>query len=832
MMLIGTTLHLRDGSTGRVISIRQNRPWFVEVTNEAEGTRLVSVIGSVIEGEAFANWLRRHGINQDRDGWSMLCLACSQAQAAPLPTPSTTNARIRPRYGAGVVRWCGGRNNVTGRDRKFGFIEAEGGDLYFHRSGVVSPWDELRPDMRVVYRLGKGVDSRTAATEVRILEGLSDQALLACMQAADDLGKLHPDQGLLALFAATDDGALRAEVLVRLVKIGSGETLTRLAEHMAATLPADVTQGLLDSLAPQTLLRPEALALRSMLPGLKHLKLLIELDSLAEYQAESLRLVAAVAAVPGMERVLERFWCRFPPSSPKDPFFPFAPVQLKTLICKRHYAEFRERLSGVFSSVDGVKTSLDADEVYKELNERDQAIASIWAGDGYEGVLAKMLSARAAEKAAMTFYEGIGAHVEDISIKQLEGTSKAWTTHDLLVDAAVAVDVKNARRPVSGASFYVEHTVPRFKLARREAHVRVAGVLSPYLNIQYIKAPDTISAAANVVFLGETGLESLHQLTAMFGSNTFELTRPKERRFPHWVFSYPPAWYRVFRTDIERLSRETEWPAEEEWDYVFDTAEKLHAIPALCVAGKPLPLAISSRLRGWQIDFYAKMQSLAGASPELPVIFLAVLTDFLEKIKGGHEDFSPDGYRPLLFADRPGTSAAGPLGAIDPLGLVRSLVETLGTLWDSRAKTKLASFSSFRFGGLGLLQGRAKGETAWTTLMAYCGGTEYQKDDAGHIIFNSDDRPAQEKGRCGQAPLVIGQHASCAVCEKLVCNKCGFCSTQCQKTVFQELAEAQRQKKDEGRRLGIPGFERMDAFAAGWEGIPLSVYEDDFRRSR
>lgn len=77
----------------------------------------------------------------------------------------------------------------------------------------------------------------------------------------------------------------------------------------------------------------------------------------------------------------------------------------------------------------------------------------------------------------------------DRCITQLDQEGGDWLTHDLSVDRKISVDVKNARRPVNSKQFYVEHTVPRFKLDRSGSDVRIAGVLSPYLQTRFIGKP-------------------------------------------------------------------------------------------------------------------------------------------------------------------------------------------------------------------------------------------------------------------------------------------------------------------------------------------------------
>ena len=66
------------------------------------------------------------------------------------------------------------------------------------------------------------------------------------------------------------------------------------------------------------------------------------------------------------------------------------------------------------------QTKWSAEESYCELNDQDQALASEWANaekDDYF-TMARMLSARTAEKIAVKFYQSLGYEVNDVSIKQ------------------------------------------------------------------------------------------------------------------------------------------------------------------------------------------------------------------------------------------------------------------------------------------------------------------------------------------------------------------------------------------------------------------------------
>lgn len=550
--------------------------------------------------------------------------------------------------------------------------------------------------------------------------------------------------------------------------------------------------------------------------------------------------VGALASVRPEPLSVAAFWEKFDPASPKDRLLAIAPDSVKSRFYKQHFSAFRESLNGLFSSITDANTTLRADDVYRDLDERDVEIAKEWAGKDNDAVMAKMLSARAAEKATRKFYEAVGATVEDVSIRQLERQSTEWTTHDLLVDSSIPVDVKNARRPVSRANFYVEHTIPRFKLDRRNKHVRIAGVLSPYLQLDYIQNPSKAGfEIEDLIFLGETSRNKIDQLISAFGSNTFEVTRVDERTVPNWVFAYPYAWYRVFSDNIRHFVGGCGWPDGNEWKYVLSDSEQMAAIPALCVTGKPLPAVISSRLAAWQTNFYSRLQSLIGNVPEMPVIFFAVLTDFLQRLKDGETDFSPDGYKTLLFVTssriNPGHSVSYPLGAIDPLGLVNGLVQTLSTLWKNRGDLNLDRFTNFRFSGLGILQGRERERNVWNTIIAYCGGTAYRMDDSGNVVLGPDGKPVGVNGKCGNFPLVIGDSATCPTCGKLICKKCGFCCPPCQDRLFAERAKAEREKLEsrtlsQPQRQAAPGSDEESNEDSRWVKVPLDAYEDDFRR--
>ncbi len=554
--------------------------------------------------------------------------------------------------------------------------------------------------------------------------------------------------------------------------------------------------------------------------------------AIAPCEDEVLRAVQALSVIAPSPRALEQFWAKFPPTSPRDPFFECAPMAAKSKMFKKVYAPFLDALQTLFRSVNDVSYSLKADVEYGELTDDDRRLATHWADGQNDAVLAQMLSARAAEKAARKFYEGVATTVADISITQLEGGRGDWITYDLLLNSSTPVDVKNARRPINSKRFYVEHTVPRFKLDRQGTDVRVAAILSPYLNINYINKPSSIPLKLklyqnDVTYIGETSRDDLERLASTFTSQHLEVVRRHERTFPHWAFGYPELWYRELLADINEATNGCAWPSGEEWGYVLDSAEILSAIPALCVMGRPLPPAISAQLAEWQVQFYSKLQTTIGSPPSLPAIFFATLTDFLDALRADRSGFSPEGYLPLLFARN---QCVHPLGAIDPLGLIDNLIKTLKTLWDHRAKSNLERFSSFRFGGLGILQGRPHDRSEWSTIVAYCGGTVYETDESGTVIVTAEGQPQSTKGKCGHTPIVIGINRSCPTCRKLICDKCGFCCVPCREQSFRALADERVNNAAPPKGLARSTPSNVGHEMPNWESIPLEAYEDEFRR--
>lgn len=605
---------------------------------------------------------------------------------------------------------------------------------------------------------------------------------------------------------------LAPDVLVMFVRApGRGERPVAQRVRILSEIPDDEVGPILDELraSPADVLR-----------------VLLSRRAPAEWRDE---IIATLPLVDDEHHssLLRDFWARLPPSSLNDPLYPLAPWYVRLRIIREHYTPARDLVCRLIGTTSKAVTSTSAATLYANIKEQDKEIARLWARDGLPAVYAKMLSARAAELAAREIYERAGHSVADVSITQLEPGRADWLTHDLLLDGSIAIDVKNSRRPIGAKNFYVEHTVPKFKLDRRSSEVRIAAFLSPYITVKLLDQPfDRYFPKEDIVFLGETSAEDMDKLSKAFDAPNFSVPRTTDRVFPSWVFTYPASWYRDFNELIE-IAEALDWPSEEDWDTVFSDLPEDAVITAHCILQKALPAGLSDEMKDWQISLYHRLRSAVGAPPNLPAIFLTILTDFLSALQEQRESYTPKDYEQLLFVGR---GARFPLGAIDPLQLVSNLIKTLETLWAGRGETRLGRFKQFRFVGLGILQGRESRERPWTTIIAYCGGTQYESDKDGNIEFHAG-MPVP-KGKCGHTPLIIGESHTCQSCRKLICARCSFCSQPCRDRSLNEAASLAREQSDRPRlehhRDGTPS---KQSEPPAWD-VPLNAYEDEGRWER
>lgn len=381
-------------------------------------------------------------------------------------------------------------------------------------------------------------------------------------------------------------------------------------------------------------------------------------------------------------------------------------------------------------------------------------------GDNYD--LARMLSARAAEKAVVQFMRDMHfGEIKDVSITQLDDSiaSDMWKQYDILADG-IPYDVKNSRRTRLNPSNYVEHCVPHYKEIRGR-EVKVAGTLSHYLWAKELLDHSSLSLIrqTSIRVLGFTDKSTVTKLNAYFEKESFrlEFRRPNRGEYflPAWVFDYPESFYSQ-RNDA--LGQITRMVGLEDW-----LQSQYNPIPVYLALGIDPPSEWYSRMQyTWQKDFVQRvLHSCNEFGLSLPALFLTILTHFLDMVTSQEqltESYSPSEYYSMLFATRVDSS---PLFLHDPLRTVEGLIETLLVLWNSRSN-RIKDYSSFRLVSMGILRGSlVKNPSVEHSLVAYCGGR------------TEDNHP------CGNVPLVLGTHQHCERCGMLICDKCGFCSIQC-----------------------------------------------------
>lgn len=466
--------------------------------------------------------------------------------------------------------------------------------------------------------------------------------------------------------------------------------------------------------------------------------------------------------------LIDKFWLRHAESIPRDsPFFAIAPSNIQRHILRKHFRDHLMRLARLLNHNSGQTGDWPAEVVYGELDADDRKLARLWcSGADSSHNLARMLSARAAEKVAAWFYSHLGLEPIDVAIHQLTGESTAWQTHDLLLNGSKPLDVKNARLPVNSSAFYVEHTVPRFKRDRRGRDVTLVGVVSPYLSLNYMLDLDSASfEVSDVRYLGESYLDVISQLFAKFSSRALTVQDPKDGAFlPPWYFDFPDAWYRDFDFISTKLQR-AELPDENETRLLYEADFCEFPIPQYLAARLALPKWLLDGVAPWMRELVSQIQTACTPRPKLAYLFLLLLTDFLSKLQEDPiESYEPNAYLDLLFekhASVDSPSFRRPLGLEDPLHTIRTLCQSLQTLWTAREHLELGRFSQYRLSGGGILQGRVGPSFPWETVLAYCGG-----------YING-------KGRCGCTPLILGVESPCPVCRKLICRSCGYCSDRC-----------------------------------------------------
>lgn len=436
----------------------------------------------------------------------------------------------------------------------------------------------------------------------------------------------------------------------------------------------------------------------------------------------------------------------------ESPLYKILPEQIRRAWFNRVYPGLIQCIDILSNSVDCIERD---PEIYSSMSPQDMHLALLWAGTDNDYEKAKMLSARGAELITAEFFTEIGRSVIDIAIHQVTGESDQWKFHDLLIDSSCSVDVKNARSTINSNTF-VEYTIKRFKIDSRGRNVIILGVLSPYLTLEQLehKLP---WHSNSIKILGTTTQSQVQNLEQEFSKRELTVDFGDAQRWPIWIFNNDLDWFSNQREAIAEFSKYADQVIPEDWS---DCQQMV--IPAFVIAGMEVPKHYREKLFPWQNWYLDKIfeKSKAGELT-LPWLYLFTFHHFLEAITniGSAESkrYSPEGYNELLFYAE---NDERPASLIDPVRVLKKLVETLNTLWGNRHSAHLGSLRSFVFRGEGLLRGiDPRGRKV--SVLAYCGGF------------------IEGKGKCGHSPLVIGQHETCRSCQMLICNKCGHCSERC-----------------------------------------------------
>ena len=449
----------------------------------------------------------------------------------------------------------------------------------------------------------------------------------------------------------------------------------------------------------------------------------------------------------------------------QSPLFRLLPEQIKQTWFNKEYPNIKRNIDVLSSTETCIRRNT---EIYGLMSPQDKQLALSWAENDSDYEKAKMLSARAAEIITADFFSGLGRSVLDTAIHQVTGESDHWKSHDLLIDSAKPVDVKNARSTINSNTF-VEYTIKRFKTDYQGRDVILAGVLSPYLKFKDLERK-SLRQTANITVLGTTTQSQVQSLEKEFSKRELTVDFGSGQRWPIWIFNNDLDWFSKQHEAVEEFSKSVDQVKPEDWKNC-----QQNVIPAFLIAGREVPESYRENLSGWQNWYLDKITEKSKSGElTLPWLYLFTFHHFLEAItnidSAESKEYSPNGYLELLFysegRDLLVHPYAGdvqrPASLIDPSSFIRGLIGTLNSLWDHRRSARLGYLRHFEFKGEGLIRGIDPAGNK-VTVVAYCGGF------------------VESRGKCGNSPLVIGIDNTCPSCRMLVCNLCGYCSERCKK---------------------------------------------------
>lgn len=717
----------------------------------------------------------------------------------------------------GRFKWFGGQNRKNDTVNDYGFIEnLKGEDIYVHRTHIRFPfsYDRWLENKVISFDIEetnlKGKVARKCAVNLLLIEDEDDKEVLLQGFLSDNY--LYSSPSAQRLFNLLTEDEIVDVLEKQIENEANYNDLHKLIPHNIEVI----------------LLSEKVANLRAKFPVRYLFHLYRNLEDFGTFIPE---------IVAGKGRASEEEWLSFCTSVKSkirygDSLYEAAPEQIKNDILRDVLTEkYRDWLDAIraWEQIPQFTVEWKAADIYPNLNAKDQALAEKWSKDELskdgkeakpEYTNARMLSARAAEKVAQKFYQSLGYIVNDVSILQPVSDavqsgdgSQDWKLFDLLItEGKIGIDVKNARTPVNNRVRYVEHCVPKFKQNRQNKEVIIAGVLSPYLKIEsFAKVPSNTSS---VKFLGETTFSRIQNLQNRFKRQYLELSlivRKDNGEFviPEWTFEYPEKFYESRNQERDRLKSilGQQQPECNEFQLLG-----LNPFPVYLANGIDLPTIWEHTLDEWQLKFYKRLRPAGEKIISMPILFLAVMTHFLEMLMRNENldehSYQPIGYDKMLFFKNSQCDPRKmPLGIYDPLEIIDSLIRTLNIIWHHRDGVNLSNFESFKLNGLGLLAGKMPHQNSYQTILAYCGG-----------FVNG-------KGKCGNRPLIIGCHKTCDSCGNLICNKCGFCKGKCLECV-PRMEDVSREKSES------PGYSDDDCLATSlsiesyWNDEIDEIYDD------
>jgi hypothetical protein len=263
---------------------------------------------------------------------------------------------------------------------------------------------------------------------------------------------------------------------------------------------------------------------------------------------------------------------------------------------------------------------------------------------------------------------------------------------------------------------------------------------------------------APCIYLGETNNSTIEFLSSNYSCEEFIVEFKKDdikgKSFlPPWVFDYPDYCYKKIQDSIKIFQNITSSGIN------LGLHKHGNFYPLLLVAGfHPNESINFKEIPEKESNFLCKIAELVRNDKlTLGNLYLLILKNIILQIKQNLIEFLPVSLIKYIFI---ANNYYLPLVVFDPLKIIYTLIHSLNSLCEAILES-VEHFDKFKLLSLNILIARSPSNDKWYTLLAYCGGF------------------IKEKGKCGFAPLVFGNHKTCEKCLKLICPECNFCSAQC-----------------------------------------------------